>query len=611
MLVRRNWFQAILMVVGALLMSFQTASAQSDRSLVFVETKERCNSITPKQQLVLERRALGGDQRAQYVIATCAWPSWLKKDDLRANQPEVFRQRVLYTYKWATLAYCDRQFNDLDRQTRELENDNKIYERRRPVRDLREDARKQQAAEVGTLRRIRKEVNDELYLFLRDNPADASREFVEQMDGLGASGLVSLALMRDCPTYPGFEQRHARVAVWDKASDEFSTQFRLGTKADEGEPVTWPSNYVESLKAPLSEEDKRFVEAFKERYGLYDFRERIGQLGEAAALGRMGEVPVQYLQLALGAFRKTTGFQRGIPLSEFAIDNVYGEKTSKLAKAAQSNYCAIRDVAALEDALRDVTNRAPQGLAAAQLPPFASDDDCAPVLERSDTGVRSKQSPRGKRELDRTKRNETDYPTGWLSPLQARALICRAAVDRNDPYSYLHLAQMFANGYGYPINYDKALFSIQRAQRLFSLGPPSYASNHKDLKQSKIEREYKVQALELEQEVYRKAASALLGKKIAPGEVVEAAAVSRINSRVANANYDETGRLCIDEIWRYWDPGTPGGRPSGDDAAGGGSQSALQQEASSSFASSLSRRRSLPVAVSVDAPATLSDTRNQ
>jgi len=618
----RTWLSLIMSFWFVVVWMTEPAAAQRSRLNVEPEDSETCKTITAKQQLVLERRALGGDHRAQYVIATCAWPDdpitksgvqkraidWIKEESSKAE----FKKRVLYTYKWSTLAYCDRRFNDLDKQTQELVDKNRIFERLTPARDLREDARKQRQTEEDRLQNIRKEVNDELYLIFSDSPALASREFVSQMEGLGANGLITLALMRDCPSYPGFDQKHSRLAIWGMARDEYADAFRLGITSHDDDPINYPFDYVKGLEQFLTDEDVRYVEEFIGSYGLFDMREALLLASEAAALGRMGEVPVQYLQLALGAFRYSTAFRRGYQLQEFSIDNVYGERTSKLAKKAQSNFCVIRDVAIYEDALRDVTKRATQGTAKNTLPMFAIDDDCNPVLTRKDDKVSSNMSTRGKQENKRANKKDetgpTDYPTGWLSPLQSRALICRAAVVRNDPYSYLHLAQMFAEGFGYPVNYDKSLFAAQRAQRLFDLGPPRHSSNHRDLRQSALEKDYKLQASELEAEVYRKAARELLGDTAVSGNIA-GSVINRINARVANANYDETGKLCADEIWGYWNQSaqrlprdskekiTPAdNQPTPED---------FDEESALEEGFTVNRNKSLPVSVSTNAPVIL------
>ena len=577
---------------------------------------------------MLERRALGGDPRAQYVIATCAWPTDIiertidgQKKKLRAidwvktvKSDAEFKKRLVYAYKWATLAYCDRRFNDLEDQAEALESKNRIFERLAPAQDLGQLERKQIQEEEDLLEEIHKEVNDEVILFSEVSPTEASQEFVEQMEGLGASGLVTLASMRACPNYPIFEQKHSRLAIWRLANTEYGTSFRLGSADEADDPLDYPTKFYERLDEAASDRDRYFADLFDRDYKLFDPYTALAIKTQESALGRMGEIPVQYLQLALGAFRYSTAFRRGYDMKAFTIDNVYGKATSKLVKKAQSNYCVIRDVAIYEDALRDVTKRADQGKARKNLPLYARDDDCSRVLARKDDKVSSYMSRRAKQENDRAKmvkKNEPtgDYPTGWLSPLQARALICRAAVVRNDPYSYLHLAQMFAEGYGYPRNPDKAIFAAQRARRLFDLGPPRHASNHRDLRQAALTRDYKLQAAELEAEVYQKAADETrvsLPDGVSFNQVVDA-----INTRIANANYDETGKLCPDEVWGYWDTvkerlprdSKVKVKPA-DDIPPPEDVDDEEEET----AQLIGRPASLPVFVSVDAPVTLNAT---
>ena len=640
--------------------------AMAQTKLADPENQASCASITPKEQLVLERRALGGDQQAQYVIATCAWlknvanvqvvqsitPTELVEGDsvsvsivvtndddggansnvaaarkfllrdpiprglklkaisslsgkysvIQGNEQEDSaievsigdlpagataeiaydavvenlesfqngqaarntlgrqarlrgsvltdykysqRDKVLYTYQWATLAYCDRQFNDLEAQVSDLEAERRIYRRTKPANDFRQKYEKQRQRERARLNEIRRAANDQLYLLEGVSVSESSRSFVSMMDGLGASGLISLAFMRDCPTYPNAQQKHVRAAIWQKADDAISHGFRVGSAADSSEPADWPAAFVDSINDRLSQEDQTLVANFGREYGLYNAAKRIENLELRASLGRMGEIPVQYLQLALGAFRKTTNtdFKYGLDLGgEFQIDNVYGERTSKLVKQAQSNYCIIRDVATDEDALRDVSNpgSSKPGEMRNKLEHFAASDDCS-----------QSSSPRWNAEKQRVDNPEqfSDRPTGWLTPLQSRALICRAAVDREDPYSYMHLAQMFANGYGYEQNFDKAIFAVQRARRLFAAGPLRRSSNFRDLAGKKITNDYKKDAEALENEVYRKAAEVVLGRELALG-TVDASVVATIDARISRANYDAPGNLCRDEIWR-------------------------------------------------------------
>ena len=641
-------------VFSVVMTSSAAAQRNAPSSIVApAETKESCVSITPKQQLVLERRALGGDLQAQYVIASCAWfrnvadvvltqtiedeseaeegetvivklnlfnnvadaesdlstatnisvvdtlPRGLeifdssgeieniyvwKPDDLKPGASaeseytatvvdlKAFKawraerdarsvakraqgsaevsyhysraDKVLYTYLWATLAFCDRQFNDLEEATRTLENQDRIYKRKRPARDLGQEERRQREQEVARLNQIRREANDALYLLEGDPISSTSKAFVEMMEGLGAGGLVSLAYMRECPAYPGFQQRHVRAAIWRRALEDVENTFQIGR--DENGDRQAIRNRVALINNGLSSEDNKSVDAVSYQYKLYDDASRIADLETRSTLGRMGELPVQYLQLALGAFRAHPGFKNGINLGgQFSIDNVYGERTSKLVKEAQKNFCVIRDVAASEDALRDVTDpeNNPEGESVQALPNFHPADDCV-----------EPNSPRTKAEQERRRKASDgvseDYPTGWLTALQSRALICRAATNRQDPYSYMHLAQMFANGYGYSDDFDKAIFAVKRAQRVFNAGPSQQPSNFKDLEGNKITRNYRETAAQLERDVYRRAAEIILGRSIDPGIGVDQSTRARIDARIASANYDAPGNLCSDQVWK-------------------------------------------------------------
>ena len=594
----------------------QSALAQRDVRLQQAETAVTCKNITPKKQLVLERRALGGDPRAQFVLAFCAWPKvgQPKGDEQESYQSE---ERIFYAYKWATIAYCDQEYNDLDEETAELEDENRIFERLKPARDLRRIAANQREDERRVLLEIRKEVNDALYrLEKTDRPSKASKEFVKQMKGLGASGLASLALMRDCPTYPEFEQKHVRGGVWQnvaklmgfefdggvlKTDQKELKEFRISDqedydsitknkaayqerayaeyKASVGKPQmsnddvprdvrqrisedwkryfasravgaddwAWPKEEVklwtESLAKAGAEEDLTRKEEFLSAYSL-----RGGSNPERSGSNRfenMGKVPVQYLQLALGAFREVKGRSGeivfpGIALEAFSIDNVYGEQTAKLVKKAQTNFCVIRDVALSEDALRNVTQRAAQDQGEQQL----HDESLAFGIERFDECDPDKPGD-GRTKAEEARKPGDDYPTGWLSPLQARTLICRAAVDRNDPYSYLHLAQMFSKGYGYSVDFDRALYAVKRARLIFSLEPKERVSNHGDLRNSPLEKLYIEQAEQLERNITKSAAEAFLGT----GDITKKSTLERLNDRLAVARYDDDGALCDDEKW--------------------------------------------------------------
>ncbi len=601
------------------------ALARSDGRLQQEETVITCKNITPKKQLVLERRALGGDPRAQFVLAYCAWPLVGQPKPGAVENPEERyygnEKRIMYAHKWATIAYCDQEYNDLEEETRSLERENRIFERREPARDLRGLAERQREKERQILLEIRKEVNDALYQLSDDDAAtDASKKFVNQMEGLGASGLASLALMRDCPNYPDYEQRHVRGGLWynlgrliglnfetsqrkfeleadQKERDAFrisslpnykevdtEEKYRIAAvaayKASVGRPDmpdqdiprevrqrisrdwdlyfrngvatrdwNWPIDevklWVEALVVEGRELDRTLMEEFIRAYTL------LGRSSSSSGnrFENMGKVPVQYLQLALGAFRKVDKtFPQGLKLSEFRIDNIYGQKTADLVKQAQMNYCVIRDVALSEDALRDVANSAPQDQGGKELEKATEKFDIDPYDDCTNP-----EPGKGRSGAEEAEYRHPDYnnnfPTGWLTPRQARALICRAAVDRNDPYSYLHLAQMFSEGFGYGVDFDRALYAVKQARLILRLEPRGKVSNHGDLWDKPLGKRYVIQAKALEDSITRKAAQRYLGVTIEEGEKVDSGTLKRLNNRLDVARYDEPGALCGDEKW--------------------------------------------------------------
>ena len=536
-----------------------------------VVLKADCLEIDQKEQLILERRALGGDLQAQYYVAACAWPLEPKdaggqrmklafetfdlpeisrQEKLPPSQQSpayrVFKKRISYAYQWASLAFCDRQFNDFGEIVDELEKLEHVYKRKRPNPDFQRVEARQRELESVHLNFIRRSANDYLYLLGPGKNTQAAKSLVRQMNGLGATGLATLGLMRDCPSYPGVEARYARAAIWDSATDAFERSFSFeeaGLLEDADSIDASDKDFLERQRdrwKSVTPEDERFVDAFRLSYGLGGISRARPGTPQDAALGRMGEVPVQYLQLALGAFREVPrDYPQGLIVPRFSVDNIYGEQTSKLAKQAQASYCVVRDVAIHEGALTNVVD--PK---AGKPKPGDREKDCR-------KGTKTKPSTEEKRKADVAAGRSKDYPTGWLSAKQSRALICRAATDRGDAFSYMHLAQMFANGEGYPQDLDRALFAAKEAQRLFALGALARRSNLKDNNTIKLIERYSKRAKKLEDEIY-----AVVGQEMQKANTAvpldEATIRARIDNRIEVARYSEPNNLCADQEWGYW-----------------------------------------------------------
>lgn len=474
--------------------AFAIGAVSSAPSPVIAGPEElTCSDLDGAKQLILERRALGGDKAAQIELARCASAEL-------SNTPahQLDRTTISYAYLWTTVAYCDRFVNPLERDAaaddpaRILKRAYWISKRpdeREPGGDMKQEFKKKVAAEDLELRTMRNRVTD--VMTQRPEVAgQAERLLIRRLAGLGASGFATLANFRDCSNIGDTDPRLLEAAYWTAAADAFREMVELGRQGDLAALV--PPPYRDIMK----QDDASLIQEIRDRFGLRGTQAAQDRLNEAAALGNMGAVPVQYYQLALGAFRTRPGAETSLLLDgqQIRIDNVYGETTARLVRAAQTDRRVIGDVAAQTGELKDV------------------DQD---------------------RRMD---------ATGYLTPKQGRALICRAAVERNDPFSYLHLAEMFANGVGYPVNYDKALFSAQRARRLLSVGAPDYPSNARDLRSALTT--YAAAAARIERDIYAKAAREWL----APGGGgVDSGVRRKIDGRVALADYDRPKALCSDD----------------------------------------------------------------
>lgn len=458
------------------------------------EPKKTCGSLDGAQQLILERRAIGGDKAAQVELARCA------EAEIKSTPPiQIEETKLSYAYLWTAVAYCDRFFNSMER---ELEGDpvailkrydwvSKRPDERRPGGDPTQSFRRKVDAESVELREMWARVSDAMTQ--RPKVAgDAQKALVRRLAGLGPSGLVALGTMRSCPAITGVDPRLLEAAYWVSASDAFKSVVELGRKGGLADLV--PPAY----RGIMREDDATLVDEVRRRFGLLGSPADDRRQANAVSLGRMGEAPVQYFQLALGAFRDRPGFASAIKLQgPYKIDNVYGETTSRLVRLAQTD----------DRIIGDVVRRAG---------------------EAADPG------------------NARSGATGYLTPIQGRALICRAATERNDPFSYLHLAQMFANGAGYPLDYDRALFSVQRARRLFDAGPPDYPSNYGDLRG--LIAPYQREVVRLEADIYAKAARELLTRTgDVTGAEVDRRVRGAIDARVAQSDYDRKGVLCPDD----------------------------------------------------------------
>ncbi|MBY0421036.1 MAG: hypothetical protein K2Q06_01950, partial [Parvularculaceae bacterium] len=304
------------------------------------DEKKTCESLDGAQQLILERRAIGGDKAAQIELARCA-------ASVIGDTPPVQLDltSLSYAFMWTATAYCDRFFNPMER---ELEADpvtvlkrnawvSKRPDEREPGGDPTQQFRRKVQKEDVELREMWARVTDAMTQ--RPELAEATQKaFVKRFAGLGPSGLVALANMRNCPAI-GRNPRLLEAAYWVAAQDGFKGVRELGRKGSLRALV--PPAYA----AITAEDDATLVEKMRRDFGLSSSVANDAAVADLAALGRMGEAPVQYLQIALGAFRNRPGFASSLTLvGPFEVDNLYGAATSRLVQMAQGDPRIIGDI---------------------------------------------------------------------------------------------------------------------------------------------------------------------------------------------------------------------------------------------------------------------------
>ena len=503
-------------LVGAICLLMTGAPAHAE-TVIDDGDLAACAAITRKEQLVLERRALGGDQRAQFMLAYCAW-----KSDVADTTRE---KQITYAYFWVTLANCERRYDDLNKPIETLEDTDipSVYKRYKKPRDLRREYEALLMREAAELQRIKAEVEDSISsepLDLIATPFDlrqsVSLQIVSSLKAMGKSGLVPLAMMRNCIAYPGFQQRYVRAGLWKQIKQDAKNAFWIND--EDTSPKL--NALADEATQDLGKDELLEIDRFTQAYAIGDLESQAWQ--GAAALGRMGQVPVEAVQFALGAFRRSPTFPEGIAMGEvLKVDGLYGPQTSSLTKAAQINPCIIRDVAVFEDTFkyREASREEIDGR------------DCFGTAHPKDEG------------------------TGWLTPRQSRTLICRAAVKQNDPFSYMHLGYMFINGFGYGEDIDRALFAVQRAIQLFSdpsmklqlVKSPSFPSDRA------LINHYLAIAENLEQAIYWAAAENFFGStRPNDNSPITPQLKESIHRRLPRANYDGRGLLCPDELIQYF-----------------------------------------------------------
>lgn len=357
-----------------------------------------------EEQLILEWAALGGDPHAQFAIAKCAAPR------IEASLTETER---VYALEWLTLAACDADgmpaVDERDRMTRRLKYEGDISFRRFGgiSRDETWTSREKQFIEFRHEQVA--DLKDRYSAFVETataaERAKAREALSDELARMGPRGMARLTELAEC-TYFGADKAFA-AAVWS-AADQVWGSSGAGELYGKSARKVW--NTAEESKARLAAlkpSERRAAEAEKARLLKTDPRV-LAELEDSAALARLGE------------------------------------PSSTHAQAGNASVAG-----------RSVTLAVQYALEALGWIEFVNGPD-------NDYGPST---------IEAAGKAQAAYgfeATRWLSPEQIRMTVCDAATKKGDPVSYYHLAMMFAEGWGFRKDLDRASFAIDRAGKIMS-----------------------------------------------------------------------------------------------------------------------------------------------
>lgn len=313
----------------------------------------------------------------------------------------------LYALKWLIVATCDASESEAlaerDRMTRRLK-DNANLSFRRFGGLTEEEKLNRREKRFVEFRDNRYDKLNERYETLQARVSEVDRAraratLADQFSRLGAIGLIRLGELAACPNFGATKTFSA--AVWSAAAEAWEAS---GAGAVYGHSAArdW-SIAAESerrMKA-LSARERRAAEAEKASL-LKTQPASIARLEQQAALGRLDGMAHAAHASAQGAPRRslTTAVQYALEALGF-LEFVNGP-----------------------------------------------DNDYGPTT------------------IEAARRAQAHYgvePTRWLSHEESRRLICDAATKKDDPVSYYHVGLMFAQGWGYPQDLQRARFAMNRA----------------------------------------------------------------------------------------------------------------------------------------------------
>jgi hypothetical protein len=314
----------------------------------------------------------------------------------------------IYALQWLVLATCDSAETpsniERDRLTRKLRDNADISFRRfgGVTEDERWTRREKRFKEyrADKLNQLRAR-HDRLQSQATDLDRERARDaLVERFARMGGLGLMRLASLAECREFGATKPLAA--AIWKAAAESWA--------APDSEPVygrslrrDWSiAKEAASRASALSRAERREAERW---HGALSRTTpaRLAALEDAAALSRLGET-------APSAHARSQG------------------------SVAQSTTLAVQYALEALGWIEFVNG---------------PDNDYGPTTSEA---ARRAQAHYGREQ------------TRWLSPAEARQLVCDAALEANDPVSNYHLALMYAEGAGFAQDWARALHAIERAQ---------------------------------------------------------------------------------------------------------------------------------------------------
>lgn len=357
-----------------------------------------------QEQMILEWAAIGGDPNAQYAMAQCAFPR---------GASDLTSAEKTSAAKWVMLADCEAtgldDYETRDRMTRALKYGGNISFRR--FGGITEDetwtAREKRLIEMRDAARgdLKSRVDD---LQKATSPAerDAARaQLIAEFSKMGPLGLARLADISSCKSLGASKVEVA--ALWSAAADAWSSSQVDAIYGDDQGRAEELKREADKRFGKLSKSEKREFAAVKNRVANDD-SERIARLESDAALGRI----------------QNLGFASAGPEGlQFT-----GSATPTAVQYALESLGFIEFV-------------------------NGPDNDYGPST------------------IEAAKRAQAAYgrpETRWLAPGEVRQVVCDAALKKDDPVSYYHVAMMYAEGSGFPKNLPLAREALAKAEKAMS-----------------------------------------------------------------------------------------------------------------------------------------------